>query len=282
MEAVDSNEFALCGDLNSSREQQRACSNRPSLRANLSQMSEGSCTFLQESARSGSMCEENEAPCPSSPRPREQHATVTRSLGSVSTNDGECACDDIDSSRYNQSRGPAELATTLRLLHYPSIPLGTVFNHEREGNDAAIEPVVLAGAHSDYGTFTLLYQDHVGGLELQIGERWVCIEREPTDPFGLLLNIGDVLWLWTRGRISSTVHRVVARARNDALERDDSLHLDGCCPDRRVFSEERFSVALFVHPLDDTVVDVVNGRRAVDVLNERLGRTYRNPGPCNG
>ena len=48
-------------------------------------------------------------------------------------------------------------ATTFRTLYYPSL------------SDSDIQPgVVRCGAHSDYGTITLLLQDGVGGLEVEL------------------------------------------------------------------------------------------------------------------
>lgn len=45
----------------------------------------------------------------------------------------------------------------LRLLHYPSVPRAVL---EKEG-------AVRAGAHTDYGTITLLFQDMSGGLQIR-------------------------------------------------------------------------------------------------------------------
>lgn len=45
--------------------------------------------------------------------------------------------------------------TTLRTLYYPPL------------TDDDVKPgVVRCGAHSDYGTITLLFQDDIGGLEV--------------------------------------------------------------------------------------------------------------------
>ncbi|RXG71774.1 1-aminocyclopropane-1-carboxylate oxidase [Armadillidium vulgare] len=43
--------------------------------------------------------------------------------------------------------------TLLRILHYPPIP------------ENAKDGLIRCGAHTDYGTFTLLFQDDIGGLE---------------------------------------------------------------------------------------------------------------------
>jgi isopenicillin N synthase-like dioxygenase len=50
-----------------------------------------------------------------------------------------------------------EQSHNLRLLNYPSIRSELL---KREGQ-------ARAGAHSDYGTLTFVFQDNVGGLEVQ-------------------------------------------------------------------------------------------------------------------
>ena len=53
-------------------------------------------------------------------------------------------------------QGVEKNATTFRSLYYPSLA------------DSDVQPgVVRCGAHSDYGTITLLLQDDNGGLEVK-------------------------------------------------------------------------------------------------------------------
>lgn len=96
---------------------------------------------------------------------------------------------------------------TLRLLHYPSMP---------ESADYRPEVDIRAGAHSDYGSVTLLFQrPGQPGLEILTStDEWAPVtvnpsgtEHDASPP--ILLNIGDLLSHWTNGLLKSTVHRVV-------------------------------------------------------------------------
>ncbi|MEM9514718.1 MAG: 2-oxoglutarate and iron-dependent oxygenase domain-containing protein [Actinomycetota bacterium] len=91
---------------------------------------------------------------------------------------------------------PGETMYHLRLIHYPPMDRLTP------------EPGQLGcGAHTDYGTVTLLADDGVGGL--QVRERsgeWIDV----TVPDGhLVVNLGDLMAIWTNDRWVSNPHRVV-------------------------------------------------------------------------
>ncbi|KAI4236435.1 MAG: hypothetical protein L6R40_006145 [Gallowayella cf. fulva] len=83
----------------------------------------------------------------------------------------------------------------LRLLHYPAVAPGGF-----EGGR------MRAGAHSDYGSVTLLWQDMSGGLQVEKGDgtgEWVDVEpREGC----LVMNAGDrkiflfVIWPFSNGQ----------------------------------------------------------------------------------
>lgn len=63
------------------------------------------------------------------------------------------------------------------------------------------------GAHTDYGTITLLATDGVPGLQLQDDEgQWVHVEPVPG---AFHVNTGDMLSYWSGGHWKSTWHRVV-------------------------------------------------------------------------
>ncbi|MEM8687352.1 MAG: 2OG-Fe(II) oxygenase family protein [Pseudomonadota bacterium] len=67
--------------------------------------------------------------------------------------------------------------------------------------------------HSDSGAFTILWQDEGDGLEIQnkSGE-WI---GAPSIPDTFVINIGNVMQIWTAGRFSSTPHRVINRGGRD-------------------------------------------------------------------
>ena len=96
---------------------------------------------------------------------------------------------------YFESR-PGETMFHLRLIHYP--PMETL----------TPEPGQLGcGAHTDYGTLTLLADDGNGGLQVrQRAGEWTDVSV----PAGhLVVNLGDLMAIWTNDRWVSNPHRVV-------------------------------------------------------------------------
>ncbi|KAJ7172801.1 hypothetical protein C8R43DRAFT_1230923 [Mycena crocata] len=83
----------------------------------------------------------------------------------------------------------------LRLLHYPEQKKETVGT----------------GAHSDFGTFTILLQQAgINALEVLNEESKEWIEAPPM-PGMLIINLGDQASRWTNGHFKSAKHRVVSR-----------------------------------------------------------------------
>lgn len=110
---------------------------------------------------------------------------------------------------------------TLRLLHYPPI------------NQSPKLGQIRAGEHSDYGSFTLLFQDEVGGLEVcNTDGQWISA---PYISGTIIVNIGDLLERWTNHVFCSTKHRVMVPT------------------DERV-KHSRYSAAFFCHPNNDTEI----------------------------
>ena len=97
--------------------------------------------------------------------------------------------------------------TSMRAIHYPG-------DQHAEATRASVSslragatmPSLRAGAHSDYGTLTILRTDDVPGLQIrnEAGE-WADVAHEP-DTF--IVNLGDSIQQWTNDRWRSTVHRV--------------------------------------------------------------------------
>lgn len=67
---------------------------------------------------------------------------------------------------------------------------------------------IRAGAHSDYGSLTILAtEDKPGGLQVcNAAGQWVDV---PIVPDCFIINIGDLMALWTNDTWVSTLHRVV-------------------------------------------------------------------------
>jgi isopenicillin N synthase-like dioxygenase len=82
----------------------------------------------------------------------------------------------------------------------------------------APEPGQLrAGAHSDYGSLTILKtEDRPGGLQVcNAAADWVDV---PVVDGAFIVNIGDLMARWTNDRWVSTLHRVVNPPPSRAAE----------------------------------------------------------------
>ncbi len=90
--------------------------------------------------------------------------------------------------------------SALRAIRYPG------------RRDAPEDGQLRAGAHTDYGTLTILKQDRVGGLQvLTQSDGWAGVEEIPG---AYVINIGDLMARWTNDRWRSTLHRVVDPSPN--------------------------------------------------------------------
>ena len=106
----------------------------------------------------------------------------------------------------------------LALFHYPP--------HNHETDDHQVWGVQ---EHTDYGMVTVLLQDEVGGLQAQTGSgEWIKV---PPIPKTFVINLGDMLEIWTNGAFKSPPHRVKASE-----------------------TKHRYSIALFLEPSLDSLI----------------------------
>jgi isopenicillin N synthase-like dioxygenase len=122
----------------------------------------------------------------------------------------------------------------LRLLHYPSV-LKSVFKDNPDQ--------VRAGEHSDYGSITLLFQDHVGGLEVR-SPKGTFVRAKPIEGT-VVVNAGDLLSRWSNDKIRSTHHRVVQPPAQEG-DRSDTY-------------PARYSIAYFCNPNSESYIDALPG-----------------------
>jgi isopenicillin N synthase-like dioxygenase len=113
---------------------------------------------------------------------------------------------------------------TMRLNYYPA---------------QAVAPgpgQLRAGAHTDYGGFTILSGEDVpGGLQVRTrAGQWIDVHTSPTT---FVVNIGDLLMRWTNDRWLSNMHRVV--------------NPPAAGPESRA----RLSIAFFNHPNYDVLIE---------------------------
>jgi len=81
---------------------------------------------------------------------------------------------------------------------------------------------IRCGEHSDWGSITLLFQDNVGGLEVQnVGGEWV--QATPIED-AIILNSGQLMELWTGGKLHAALHRVRIPERPIAQPRQSFIY----------------------------------------------------------
>jgi len=75
------------------------------------------------------------------------------------------------------------------------------------GGSARDAPQWGFAPHSDYGSFTILLQDDVGGLQARnAAGDWIDV---PPIPGTFVVNVGDLLARWTNDIYVSTLHRAI-------------------------------------------------------------------------
>lgn len=105
--------------------------------------------------------------------------------------------------------------------------------------------------HTDYGCLTLLATDGAPGLEVRSrGGGWIPVSATPGT---FVVNFGEMLEMWTDGRVCATPHRVVGG------------------------TQERVSIPLFFNPAHDTNVAPMGSDDVIlagNHLDKRFNETY--------
>jgi isopenicillin N synthase-like dioxygenase len=115
----------------------------------------------------------------------------------------------------------------LRLNYYPRYTPGAGGDHP-----------FGVGEHTDSGALTLLLQDEQPGLEVFREGRWYPIEPTPN---ALVVNIGDMIQVWSNDRYRAALHRVITNPNKD-----------------------RYSVPFFLSPSYDTTYEPLPTTVAAD------------------
>lgn len=110
----------------------------------------------------------------------------------------------------------------LRLNHYPKCPRPA----KPEGLATTADGYLGVNHHTDAGVLTVLLQDEQPGLEVFRRGRWHLVEPRAD---ALVINIGDIVQVWSNDRYEASMHRVVTNPERD-----------------------RYSVPYFLNPSYDT------------------------------
>jgi isopenicillin N synthase-like dioxygenase len=98
----------------------------------------------------------------------------------------------------------------LRLNYYPVCP-----RPERpRGLDTARDGHLGINHHTDAGALTLLLQDAQPGLEVYRDGEWYLVAPRAD---ALVINIGDIVQVWSNDRYQAALHRVITNDRKDRL-----------------------------------------------------------------
>lgn len=101
-----------------------------------------------------------------------------------------------------------------RVIHYPPLESSAsgAAAAALSGSEVDRSEQLSCGEHSDYGCLTLLLQEE-GIPALQVKDalgNWVTAEPIPGT---LVVNIGDMMQVWSNGRYTPTLHRVINMAK---------------------------------------------------------------------
>lgn len=128
---------------------------------------------------------------------------------------------DLETDFFNKKFTDEPFAQ-LAMFHYPPHP-GSEDGKEIWG----------VGRHTDYGMLTILLQDNVGGLQVETkGGTWIEV---PPVPGSFVVNLGDMMEIWTSGAFKAGPHRAKVSP-----------------------TQHRLSVAMFYDPGFDCVISPIS------------------------
>ncbi|KZO95906.1 flavonol synthase/flavanone 3-hydroxylase [Calocera viscosa TUFC12733] len=130
----------------------------------------------------------------------------------------------------------------LRFLYYPSVDEQSL----RSGDEERLD------AHTDIRTLTMLFQDEVGGLEVEDPYNPGVFRSSPPIKGAMIVNIGDLLQRWTNNTLHSPMHRVRAPPLKETTEVDSTGAKVKMTP-------PRYSIPYFATPNLDVIIDCVPG-----------------------
>lgn len=140
----------------------------------------------------------------------------------------------------------------IRLLHYMPIA----------AEEVEKEHATRCGAHTDWSSITMLFQDDCGGLEVEdISRPGTFVPAEPIKN-AIVMNVGDLLQRWSNGkarlprdtkdriltftdRLRSTNHRVRLPPLADRFEGPNRM------------TRDRYSIPYFMTTDPDTVIECI-------------------------
>ena len=123
----------------------------------------------------------------------------------------------------------------IRLLHYPSVDAELFESGRAE----------CIGAHSDFGTMTILFQDEVGGLMVEDMHEKEKFVEAPFIPGTVVVNVGDFLMRWSNDQLKSTIHTVRTPPVKDSSVSKVRM------------TEDRYSIPYFIVADRDKVIDCI-------------------------
>ncbi|KAF2653695.1 Clavaminate synthase-like protein [Lophiostoma macrostomum CBS 122681] len=131
---------------------------------------------------------------------------------------------DLEESWFDTNGFTHGAVATMRLLHYPTQP-----------PDSPQKLTRGIGAHTDFGTITLLLQDRVAGLQVYDHATSDWLDVTPT-PGAFVVNLGNLMMKWSNDRYISNLHRVI-----------------------NVSGQERYSIPVFYSGNPEFVVECLPG-----------------------